>query len=69
VLDWDRVHPLHRVVVQQIEPGIVSLVITGSTEPPELDELQAAIATDDFPTPTFEVEWARSSIVEMEPAG
>jgi hypothetical protein len=68
VLDWDRAHPSHRVVLQQIDPGAVSLVITGSTEPPELGELRAAIATDDFPTPTFEVEWAQSSTVETVPA-
>jgi uncharacterized hydrophobic protein (TIGR00271 family) len=69
VLGWDLAHPSHRVIEQQIEPGAVSLVIAGSTEPPALTELQAAIANDDFPTPTFEVQWASSSLVEIDPEG
>ena len=68
VLDWDQAHPSHRVVLQRIEPGLVSLVITGPTEPTSLDELRAAVTSADFPVPTVEVEWARSSMVEIGPA-
>ncbi len=63
IQDWTAGHASHRVVGQQITPGNVALVIAGPSLPTDLDQLDAAIATDAFPQPNLEVDWVESSIL------
>ncbi len=66
VTAWEDLHPAHRIVATDIEPGEVRLVIAGETEPVDLGELKADMATDAFTDPTLEIDWVESSIYEVD---
>lgn len=59
--EWVVAHNTYRVVDTTIAPGHVGVVIAGPTGPPDLDTLQAAVATDAYPSPVLEVEWVEST--------
>ena len=63
--DWEQDHPDHHLILQRVDPGVVQLTITGPTEPPSLDDLRARLATGSYPDPVVEVEWVRSTIIEI----
>lgn len=63
--DWEQDHPDHHLILQRVDPGVVQLTITGPTEPPSLDDLRARLATGSYPDPVVEVEWVRSTTIEI----
>jgi len=59
--EWADTHDAHRVVGADVAPGQVSIVIAGPTNPPGLDRLRTAVATEAYPNPVVEVDWVESS--------